>query len=88
MTWLDAALKLKPDTALVCNGDPRPWTVVRASNNAPREMIGLHSGWHVEYTSGPLAFGNCIELLLVKRALILTATKSVEGRNEDNWNLQ
>ena len=47
MTWLDAALKLKPDTALVCNGDPRPWTVVHAYSNTPREMLGIHSCWHV-----------------------------------------
>jgi hypothetical protein len=47
LTWLDAALKLKPDMALVCNGDPRPWIVVHAYNNTPREMIGIHSCWHV-----------------------------------------
>jgi hypothetical protein len=28
ITWLDAALKLKPGMALVCKGDPRSWCVV------------------------------------------------------------
>jgi hypothetical protein len=28
LTWLDSALKLKPGMALVCKGDPRPWSVV------------------------------------------------------------
>jgi hypothetical protein len=30
MTWLDAALKLKPGMVLVCKGDPRRWSVVHA----------------------------------------------------------
>jgi hypothetical protein len=57
LTWLDAALKLKADTALVCNGYPLPWTVVHAYNNTPREMIGIHSGWHVGGLRSPSAVG-------------------------------
>jgi hypothetical protein len=30
LTWLNAALKPKPGMVLLCNGDPRPWTVVDA----------------------------------------------------------
>ena len=28
LTWLDAALKPKPGMVLLCDGDPRSWTVV------------------------------------------------------------
>jgi hypothetical protein len=45
LAWLDAALKLKPGMVLLCDGDPRPWTVVHAYNITAHEMRSDHANW-------------------------------------------
>jgi hypothetical protein len=47
MTWLDAALKLRPGMILVCKGDPRPWTVVHPYNLTAREVRDSNASWKV-----------------------------------------
>jgi hypothetical protein len=47
LTWLDTALKLKPGMALVCKGDPRPWSVVHAYGITVREVADSNAGWKV-----------------------------------------
>jgi hypothetical protein len=52
VTWLDAALKPKPGMALVCKGDPRPWTIVHAYPITARDVWDNNGGWeaHIETT--------------------------------------
>jgi hypothetical protein len=45
MTWLDAALKPKPGMVLLCKGDARRWTVVRAYLITAREVRDSNAGW-------------------------------------------
>jgi hypothetical protein len=47
ITWLDAALKLKPGMALVCKDDPRPWSIVHAYLITEREVRDSNLGWKV-----------------------------------------
>jgi len=47
ITWLDAALKLKPGMALVCKGDPRSWSVVHTYLLTVREATGSDVGWKI-----------------------------------------
>jgi hypothetical protein len=47
VTWLDAALKLKPGMALICKGDPRPWSVVHAYGITAREVRDSNLDWKV-----------------------------------------
>jgi hypothetical protein len=47
LTWLNAALKAKPGMVLLCNGDPRPWTVVHAFNITAHETLESHKHWKV-----------------------------------------
>jgi len=49
LTWLNAALKPKPGMVLLCKGDPRPRTVVRAYTNTAQEMRDSNIGWKVGY---------------------------------------
>jgi hypothetical protein len=46
LTWLNAALKPKPGMVLLCKGDQRPWTVVRAYTTA-QEMRANHADWKI-----------------------------------------
>jgi len=43
MTWLNAAMKLKPGVVLLCDDDPRLWTVVHASHIMAHETMELHT---------------------------------------------
>jgi hypothetical protein len=54
MTWLDAALKLKPGMVLVCKGDPRPWTVVHSYGLTAREVKGSSVCWKVAGCETPI----------------------------------
>jgi hypothetical protein len=45
LTWLDAALKPKPGMVLLCDGDPRSWTVVHTYNMTAQEMRSDHTNW-------------------------------------------
>lgn len=54
MTWLDAALKLRPGTVLVREGDPRPWTVVHAYGITAREVGDSTIGWKVTGCEAPI----------------------------------
>jgi hypothetical protein len=47
MTWLDAALKVKPGMLLVCKGDPRRWSVVHAYTITTREVNDSNINWKV-----------------------------------------
>ena len=47
ITWLDAALKLKPGMALVCKGDPRSWSVVHTYLLTVREVRGSDVDWKI-----------------------------------------
>jgi hypothetical protein len=47
LTWLDAALKLKPGMALVCKGDPRSWSVVHTYLLTVREATGSDVDWKI-----------------------------------------
>jgi hypothetical protein len=47
ITWLDAALKVKPGMALVCKGDPRPWSVVHTYLLTAREVRDSDVDWKV-----------------------------------------
>jgi hypothetical protein len=47
MTWLDAALKVKPGMILVCKGDPRRWSVVQAYTITTREVRDGNINWKV-----------------------------------------
>ena len=47
LTWLDAALKPKSGTVLLCKDDPRPWTVVHAYNITAQEAISNHTDWKI-----------------------------------------
>jgi hypothetical protein len=47
ITWLDAALKLKPGMALVCKGDPRSWWVVHTYLLTVREATGSDVDWKI-----------------------------------------
>ena len=48
LTWLDAALKPKPGMILLCDGDPRPWTVVHAYNITAQETWQTRTDWSVQ----------------------------------------
>ncbi len=54
VTWLDAALKPKPGMALLCKGDPRPWTVVHSYSIAAREVKDINVGWKVASCEAPI----------------------------------
>jgi hypothetical protein len=54
VTWLDGALKPKPGMALVCKGDPRPWTVVHAYGIAAREVRDINVAWKVASCDAPI----------------------------------
>lgn len=54
MTWLDAALNLRPGLVLVCKGDPRPWTVVHAYGITAREVRDSNIGWKVTGCEAPI----------------------------------
>jgi hypothetical protein len=54
MTWLDAALKLKPGMVLVCKGDPRPWSVVHAYAITAREVRDSNVDWKVMGREAPM----------------------------------
>jgi hypothetical protein len=54
ITWLDAALKLKPGMALVCKGDPRSWFVVHTYLLTVREVRGSDVEWKIR-GGGPLS---------------------------------
>jgi hypothetical protein len=54
VTWLDGALKPKPGMALVCKGDPRPWTVVHAYGIAAREVQDINVSWKVASSKAPI----------------------------------
>ena len=45
VTWLNTSLKPKAGMVLLCNGDPRQWTVVHAYNITAREMRSDHTNW-------------------------------------------
>jgi hypothetical protein len=47
ITWLDAALKLKPGMALVCKGDLRSWSVVHTYLLTAREVRDSDVNWKV-----------------------------------------
>ena len=47
LTWLDAALKLKPGMALVCKGDTRSWSVVHTYLLTVREATGSDVDWKI-----------------------------------------
>jgi len=48
LTWLNAALKPKPGMVLLCNGDPRRWTVVNAYNITAQETRETHTNWKID----------------------------------------
>jgi hypothetical protein len=47
LTWLNFALKPKPGMVLLCDGDPRLWTVVHAYGITVQETSGTHTNWKV-----------------------------------------
>jgi hypothetical protein len=53
LTWLDAALKLKPGMALVCKGDPRSWSVVHTYLLTTREVRDSDVDWKVRGREAP-----------------------------------
>jgi hypothetical protein len=53
MTWLDAALKLKPGMVLVYKSDPRRWSVVH-SYITTREVRDNNTDWKIVSSEAPL----------------------------------
>jgi hypothetical protein len=62
VTWLDAALKPKPGMALLCKGDPRPWTVVHAYSITAHEMKDSNVCWKVAGCEAPICTASCVRL--------------------------